>query len=143
MYNATRLHPVASSKGGCISGHGLPGTSEGPGFFLGLCLERPKEPGEYDVVTVVPRPGAIDECAIASVNRLLMALSRQPDWSRHEDQRAGCVLAGWLSAFGWKAGIEILSLSPQEMNASIARAHQFNGFLGSSVVNFWHISAAH
>lgn len=101
---------------------------------------RPKEPGEYDVVTVVPGPGAIDECAIASVNRLLMALSSQHDWSQHEDQRAGCVLAVRPSLEDrnqdWK-------LVPREMSASIARTHQFNGFLGSSVVNFWHISAAH
>lgn len=48
-----------------------------------------------------------------------------------------------IACLGWMARIEIVNSCPKEMNASIARTHQFNGFLGSSVVNLWHISAAH
>lgn len=61
---------------------------------------RPKEPGECDVATTVPRPGAIDKCAISSVSRPLMVLSSQLDWCRHEDKRTGCVL---LVRLGWSA----------------------------------------
>lgn len=131
MLKTTRRHPVASSKGGCRRSQPSPPSGR---ISSRAVHGRPEEPGQYDVVTTVPRPGAIDKCGIASVNRLLMALSSQLDRPRHEDKWSGCVR---IVRLGWKAGIEIVRLSPQEMNASIAKAHQFNGCLGSSVVNLW------
>lgn len=60
------------------------------------------------------------------------------------DWRAGRLDACWLPVLvGWMARIEIVNSWPKEMNASIAGTHQFHGFLGSSVVNLWHISTAH
>lgn len=106
VYKTTRRHPVASSKGGCRRSQSSPPNGR---ISSRAVHGRPKEPGEYDVVTSIPRHGAIDECAIASTNRLLMALSRQLDWSRHEDKRTGCLL---IVCPGWRAGIEIVSLFP-------------------------------
>lgn len=102
MLETTRRHPVALSRDGC--GRSLSSPPNGRVFSRAV-HGRPKEPGEYDVVTTVPRPGAIDKCAIASVNRLLMALSNQVDWRRHEDKRTGCVL---IVRLGWRAGIELV-----------------------------------
>lgn len=106
VHKTTRRYPVASSKGGSRRSQSSPPNGRIPSRAV---HGRPKEPGEYDVVTSIPRPGAIDECAITSTNRLLMALSSQLDWSRHEDKRTGCLL---IVCPGWRAGIEIVSLLP-------------------------------
>lgn len=89
MLKTTRRHPVASSQGGCRRSQPSPPTGRN---YSRAVHGRLEEPGEYDVVTTVPRPGAIDKCAITSVNRVLMALSSRLDWPRHEDRWLGCVL---------------------------------------------------
>lgn len=123
VYKTTRRHPVASSKGGCRRSQSSPPNGR---ISSRAVHGRPKEPGEYDVVTSIPRPGAIDECAIAVKAARLVSTRGQAD-----GMLVDCL--PWME--GRNRDCE--PVPPQEMNASIARTHQFNGFLGSSVVNLW------